>query len=376
EKKDKELVRETISALKRITGSDWGIYPARWLQWWDENKNKAPDEIIKPKTITPTDITDATIYRDMTGIEGLPPDKVIVVRNDRCDKNPFFDKNYDAIQDILTNFKVPVPHKVVGKSELESDTFNWKDTWALVFNCNFYREHCCCPTCKPGGADTGERTVSCIGCDKHEIHKTELSDKTIKKIREFVETGGYLFTEDLNIKEIIQRAFNKTIQGSTSLPKQTVPIMPTPTAVLHPYLKWVFEAPPSKSSDTPAQPEKSGETISVKPGEFRIDAEWQIDDESPNIKIIDEKAVTVLIMSPKLVTKSEPIGAVAVTFGVGGDKYVPSDTKEKGYAPGGRVLHVMSHFGKQKSKVDEFALQNLLLNFLIELNQRRPKGKK
>ena len=38
--------------------------------------------------------------------------------------------------------------------------------------------------------------------------------------------------------------------------------------------------------------------------------------------------------------------------------------------------HVLSHFGKQNSEDDEFALQNLMLNFLIEANERRVKNKK
>ena len=38
---------------------------------------------------------------------------------------------------------------------------------------------------------------------------------------------------------------------------------------------------------------------------------------------------------------------------------------------GGRVLYVLSHFGKQKSEDDEYTLQNLLLNFLIEASERR-----
>ena len=38
--------------------------------------------------------------------------------------------------------------------------------------------------------------------------------------------------------------------------------------------------------------------------------------------------------------------------------------------PGGRVLHVMSHFGKQQgSKDDTFVLQNLILNFIMESNK-------
>ena len=42
--------------------------------------------------------------------------------------------------------------------------------------------------------------------------------------------------------------------------------------------------------------------------------------------------------------------------------------------PGGRVMHVLSHFGKQQSVADELALRNLLVNFLLECARRRVGG--
>ncbi|HLD36423.1 MAG TPA: hypothetical protein VJC37_06845 [Planctomycetota bacterium] len=375
EKNDKDLVKETIGALKRVTGADKGNYPASWLAWWKENENKQLTDIIKPKTSAGGAINSVKDYRDMTGVEDLPKEKVFVVRNDRCDKHYQSDRNYDKIQEVLT--KLGVPHTVLGKSELESDSFNWKEAWVLVFNCNYYKDLHCGKDCKGGGVATGARTQGCIGTGDHMNHDTELSNQTIQKIKEFVESGGYLFTEDLNIREIIVRAFKGIITDTKEITDQTVQILPAPGAILHPYLKYVFEAPPS--SDAPAIPsseEKSGETQSVKPGEFRIDSEWKIDNGSPDIKILKKDVVTVLVMSPKLVNKSNPEGAIAVTWGVSGQNIVTTGGDKSSYAGGGRVLHVMSHFGHQKSKVDEFALQNLILNFLIELNQRRPKAKK
>ena len=35
------------------------------------------------------------------------------------------------------------------------------------------------------------------------------------------------------------------------------------------------------------------------------------------------------------------------------------------------VVYVLSHFGKQESTADEHSLQNLLINFLVEANERR-----
>lgn len=383
EKKDNVLMRESVNALKKVSGIDRGVYQASWLAWWEENKGKQLSDIIKQKTAAGGTIDKVSDYRDMTGVEDLPKERVIVIRNDICDENVKkstrnkFDGNYDKIQDILT--RLGIEHTVVGKSELEKDSFKWEDKWAIIFNCNFFKDHCCNPehlSMDPTGVKGAvERTQGCPGQDKHLTHNSKLNKKVLEKIRQFVETGGYLFTEDLNIEEIIEPAFKGTIVKTKYLPGMNVPILPAPGATLHPYLQYVFEAPPSNNAPTSSEIEKSGETKSVKPGEFRIDSEWKIDDESPDIKIIG-KNTTVLIMSPKLVSKSNPEGAVAVTWGMSGSNIVLTGGEKASYQAGGRVLHVMSHFGKQKSKLDEFALQNLLLNFLIELNQRKPRGKK
>ena len=63
--------------------------------------------------------------------------------------------------------------------------------------------------------------------------------------------------------------------------------------------------------------------------------------------------MTVLISSGEVLSRSGN-RAVAVVF-----------------APGkGRVLHVVSHFGKQASYQDEATIQNLLVNFLLDGNVR------
>ncbi|MFH1231564.1 MAG: HEAT repeat domain-containing protein [Planctomycetota bacterium] len=375
DKDKKELIKNAISALKNITGIDKGNYPESWIQWWDENKHKDASELIRPKGTT-TNIEHVGQYRDMKGIETLPKEKVLVLKNDKCDKVFVGKGNYDKIEDILS--KLGIPHTVIGKSEFDKDSYSLDDKWAIVINCNFFKEHCCSPEhakMKPTGQKGGvERTVVCPGQDKHENHNTKLSDKTIQKIKNFVETGGYLFTEDLNIEEVNERAFKGYITHTKFIPEKVVKIVPAPGAALHPYLKYVFEVPPSSSNQTPSEG-KSGETTSVKQQDFRIDAEWKIDNESPDIKILKKDTVTVLIVSPQLAKENKSEGAVAVTWSYGKPVVLTGSNKPT-YMPGGRVLHVMSHFGKQRSKLDEFALQNLIVNFFVELNEQRPKGKK
>ena len=355
-----------------------------WVEWWGKVKDKPAAEIIvKKKALSGDGNVDK--YRPMTAAQSLEKDKVIVVRNDECDANikkaggKGFDGNYDKIQDILAALNIPFT--LIGKSELDKESYSLDDKWALVFNCNFFMDHCCNPEHlkMPPSNKEGQviRTKECPGTVNHINHKTELSEKTIKKIRRFVETGGYLFTEDLNIMEIIERAFPKTISKSTFVDEMTVRILPEPAAVLHPYLKYVFEAPPMAQPPAVSMPgQPSGETKSVKPGELSMDSEWQIDNQSPNIKINSQSDVVVLITSPQMAKLYKDEGAVAVTFRVVDPSIQMTGGKGMTYLPGGRVLHVMSHFGHQRSKVSEFALQNLLVNFLEELGKYKPRASK
>jgi hypothetical protein len=370
---NKELIKDVIYFVKNITGVDRGNYPESWLQWWDENKNKEIGEIIHPKEVISGNLDNVGNYRDMKDL-AISKEKVIVIRNDRCEKG-YWDKNYDKIEDILT--RLNIEHTVVGKSELDKDSYSLDDKWIIVFNCNFFKDHCCAPGHKPSTTkSTTERSMTCDGTGPHQVHNTKLTDNTIKKIKNFVETGGYLFTEDLNIEEIIERAFPGTIMHTKFQPEQEVKIFPAPGATLHPYLKYVFEAPPSSTPPDTSEEKKSSETISVK-GDFRVDTTWKVDEESPDIRITKKDLVTVLIVSPQLAKINKNEGAVAVTWGYAGEKMVlTSGGTGPSYAPGGRVLHVMSHFGKQKSKIDEFALQNLILNFFMELNERHPRASK
>jgi hypothetical protein len=115
----------------------------------------------------------------------------------------------------------------------------------------------------------------------------------------------------------------------------------------------------------------------------KIAHKWKIDKETRTIKVRDANAVTVLLTSPDLAKAAQGDDAVAVTFGVtptatkggsGSKKDVstgPVPELDRKKMVGGRVLYVLSHFGKQDSQEDEYALQNLLVNFLVEANERR-----
>ena len=143
----------------------------------------------------------------------------------------------------------------------------------------------------------------------------------------------------------------------------TVDVYPAPGATAEPIMRGVFisktgriEKPISGDllkgkkwrTDPSDDVRKTGEA--VKGALKAPSAKWKIDDESPWIEIVDKRNVVVLMRSKKLVQDANGNDTVAFTFRAGK----------------GRILHVLSHFGRQENIKDEFDLQNMLLNFLME----------
>ena len=71
--------------------------------------------------------------------------------------------------------------------------------------------------------------------------------------------------------------------------------------------------------------------------------------------------------------KKKAVSVVALAFRPGSGKTAPIGSGKRKAPPGtpGVIVQVLSHFGKQHSSEDEFSLQNLLLNFLIDSNTAR-----
>jgi hypothetical protein len=158
---------------------------------------------------------------------------------------------------------------------------------------------------------------------------------------------------------------------------ETVSVFPKAGASSHPYLKKIFSAPPTER--------QKGTTVTNDDLD-KIAHSWKIDKETRTIHVRDAARVVTLLTSPDLQKTANGDDAVAITFGV-----VPTPTgsgSKKGAAvasgtelsqdrktmSGGRVVYVLSHFGKQESTTDEHSLQNLLINFLVEANERRGTG--
>jgi hypothetical protein len=215
--------------------------------------------------------------------------------------------------------------------------------------------------------------------NKHEPVRYVLGEKALAKIRRYVESGGYLFAEDWCMEDFVSKLFGDFVMPGGVIPKvETVPVMPKAGQASHPYLKKIF-----------FRPSTATEGFTVTEDDLRINHTWLIDKETRTIKVRDPKKVVTLLTSPQLEKEYAGDDAGAVTFAV-----TPEDTKknakpdpaglpeisnDRRKMTGGRVLYVLSHFGKQISPDDEYTLQNLLVNFLVEANERRgrfaPPGK-
>jgi hypothetical protein len=215
-----------------------------------------------------------------------------------------------------------------------------------------------------------------------------------KKIKKWVKAGGLLFTEDWLLVELIEPMWPKMVRPNATLTAGPVRISANRGQSSHPLLRGVFVPPldlegydfgdeddflddderaeaeedfkknyDPDSEDDPGDEVDDGHTgvdpENAPPPEDLEDPDiqkvkhtWVIDNESKSIKVLSKK-VTTLISSSELKKKCGD-RAVAVTFGYGK----------------GRVLHVLSHFGHQQSVQDEATIENLLVNWLMEIRIR------
>jgi hypothetical protein len=236
----------------------------------------------------------------------------------------------------------------------------------------------------------------------HRACNHKLSDEAVKKLKVYVERGGYLFTEDWGLADILVRAWPQLVGPGSYLPEGEVDVAPARGSSTHPMLRGVFVDAKKTIKEVDLGEKKEGMkdgpvTVSedvrkkIEESVKKPDNKWKVDDESPYIEVKNKQKVTVLMSSKKIADLTGGHGTVALTFGgpygYGKGEAVSKknrtqlrDEGEEGglgkHVPGvikGRVLHVLSHFARQHAKEDEFALQNLALNFLLEAKARRSR---
>lgn len=393
-----------INALQALTGQSLGD-AQNWIGWWKSNREKEPFKKEDEEGATGGGVSSVTRDGARGGevgtLERLKKGKVIVIEGGACCKR--FDHNYDHIDQVLK--EIGIECEVMTKPQFAAQRpTTLKKVMAILVNCTQNNDHCICPKCKPTGK-TNMRMQTCGNCNVHNIVSDKMPQKAVELIKQFVEDGGYLFSEDWGLYEVIAKAWPNVVKvGSflreadkapqpgqaaggrdqTALPKSgQVDVTPAPGAATHPYMRGVFLKP---KEEKVAKPLEKGGTVERGGGgrvgsEFRAPShKWTIDDDSPTIRIVDHKRVKVLLTSDYLRKKAKGDSAVAFMFNIGrpkkkGDRPVTGGKKqnmsvEEG-KPGGRVLHVLSHFGKQNSVSDELAMRNLLYNFMLECARRR-----
>jgi hypothetical protein len=382
EKKETDLRDAIVEGLKTITGQDYRMNVVNWEGWWKANREKP---LLGPRareregwTGTVVDDLDSGRKKEFKGLETAPKKSVVVLSA----SFPQRDVNNDHIENVLQ--RMGIPHVVVKRPDFEK--YSLRGVGAIIVNCAQFHEFCICPTCKPSGP-RHNRLRTCSDCEKHIKFCAKLNEPSIKKIQDFVKRGGYLFLEDWTVKEVLERAFPQYATAGKVLKEDKVDVVPARGRASHAFLKGVFrpDKPPEREEGEEEEEEEGGEeeprTKPVKPesegGEVgpelvKVKHHWLVDDESWALKIVDTAKTVVLLTSGKLQKKTNGEGVVAFFFRPGGDVAKDEGAVKKKVGRkrprAGLVLQVLSHFGKQESEDDEYALQNILVNFLIAAN--------
>ena len=402
EKKSREVASEVMIAavegLTMITNQQFGTSAVNWEGWWNQNKNKplrvssAANEDSNTGTVV--DHLSGLRKKGFVGLEKAPKKGIVVISavfEKVFGKKTRRDLNNDHMEEVLR--RMGIPHTVVHREDF--DKFDLRETGAILLNCAQMNKFCICPTCKPGG-NKNNRLYRCTGCDKHTIFNPALTADSIEKLKKFVLAGGYLFSEDWTVKEFVEKAFPKFVEAGYKLPDHNVTIAPVRGMATHPYLEGIYVAREEDEDDSfdfgldddaeEEDPSSRGKTAVVKRGEDhkiapelrKIRHNWQIDDESFELTIKNRARVVALLGSSEVKPRSpddkkKPVSVVALAFRPGTGKTAPIGSGKRKAPPGtpGVVVQVLSHFGKQHSDEDEFSLQNLLLNFLIDSNTAR-----
>lgn len=238
----------------------------------------------------PTTLERVKSRGDLKYLHGLQAEDILVVTG-----------AYDAVENVLKF--LAVPYRLTSKGRLDRMLLNPR--MVIIFN-----------------------------CDRH-----RLSNVAVKKLRRFVMRGGYIFSSDWELSNVLERAFPDAIRQSGRVGGRSVKIKPHPKYKNHPYLRDVFSTSYGITEKTVLR--------------------WQVDGSSDYHRALSKKVIP-LVVSKEMRNYSDE-GAIAFTYQAGK----------------GSILHVLSHFKSQSDpNGDGFALQQMLANFIIEKQKAKLKKKK
>ena len=163
--------------------------------------------------------------REFQTVERGVAERIVVLSGDRRDcpdaaDHDRDDLDFDKIEWILERRNVP--HTVVPKWRFEQDPRAYlQKCHALLLNCSLITSYCNCGPCTRGVVSAGgtENRLSyhCDpNCDVHEMVSRRLSKGALKQIERWVERdGGYLFTEDWGLVEVLGLLWPKHVDSGT-----------------------------------------------------------------------------------------------------------------------------------------------------------------
>lgn len=310
EPKSERLAREVNGALANLTGEDLAV-AEDWKNWWESNQSK-----FTPKS----DDAEGGTKEKGNLLDRMAKDRPAELKTMTRMKNDeiIVVRGNDKVEDVLKALKLK--HKQIKRDEFDDLKLN-PETQLLLLNC-------------PGSKS--------------------FTDKGIEKIRKFVAEGGYIFCSDWELGKTLAKAFPEACQflkesPSSKTPKETT-IKPFPAAAKHPLMRDVF---PLNTFET---------------GGFA----WKLEGRSHLAKTTPH--IVPLVSCDGI----KDLGTTMVAFSFSftsekGGRPVTGAQAKKLKRPPGQVVWVSSHFKLQKDpKSDGFALQQLLLNFILEKqNQKR-----
>ncbi len=287
---DGRLAGALVNALTQVLGES-AETAEDWRKLWEILEPDFGAAGREPTGGSESTVVDRMRNRrpdDFTAIEGLEPADIVVVKG-----------IYDEVEQVLE--ALDLPYTLVERAEFND--FDLDPRAVLIFNC-----------------DSGE---------------TPINGELVKA---FVAAGGYLFTSDWELQNVITPAFGSTLTMAGATDEHEFPIVPGEHTHHHPLLTDVFPTNPFDLKNFT----------------------WHIDGASYTLRL--SKSCETLVWSDDLATTYGGFGSVAV--------YFPFPARATGRR--GAVLHVLSHFQKQTDPDgDGFALQQLLLNFIVAKQKSR-----
>ncbi len=154
-KKDRspEVRKRVFRLLALLTKQDFGDSESNWTGWWEANKDKPLGAAGGGEGGSGTTTLGNSRQTDY---DKLSEAKVLIIRAGdkcKCKKNHDLDDGIDRMMqnqpwktDSVT--KDVFEHDPKGEYTLEK----LKQYIAIICICTHIREHCACPTCKPGGS--------------------------------------------------------------------------------------------------------------------------------------------------------------------------------------------------------------------------------